>query len=613
MEDQSILEPLKAYQNTLKNKFSEKAKEYLAELTKQSGVNVEENKKTVAAYRTAKEKSEKAQRKLNSITAIKVLLIVLAVASLIGIAVCIYYAATREEKTLPVLLAVAFLVVGIVCIVLVCTVVKKVIKERQVALKKLLDRVQALLSEAQAQMAPLNALFDWNIPNKIINRTTSLIEMDDCFNVEKYEYLSRSFGLSDQIGENASTCYVLSGSIVGNPFLVRRDFKCRMLPKVYEGSLTIHWTDHGVDSKGRPTTIHRSETLHASVTKPAPDYLYETKLIFGSEVAPDLTFDRTPSGTKGMTEREIEKKIQRDDKKMNHMEREAVESGSMTSFTKIDNFEFESLFGAWNRNNEVQFRLLFTPLAQTNMEALIRNQEPYGDDFCFTKEKKLNYVSSDHGNAQDLSADPRNYMSYDYEEITKKFLSYNETYFASLYFDLAPILSIPLYQQHKPKEYLYGETLSRNYTNFEAECMANSFEEKAFRPDHAETPSILKSTFLQKDGKFDHVSVQANAYRTERHTEYVSVFGGDMRSHSVPVDWDEYIPVSKNTTMAFRSLPVSRREYTNSVSRSEELTSIRKKATNTVFRRGFLAFCVDEMLTKTDDARLDNLLKHKEN
>ena len=613
MEDQSILEPLKAYQTALKEKFSEQAKDYFSELTVQSGIDVEANKKTVCSYRHTKEMGEKAQKKLNSMKGIRVLLIVLSVLFLSGAVLCVVLSFDREEKTLPIVLSVLFLLFGVGCIVLIATVVKKIIQKRRLTLQSLLSKEESLLNEARAQMAPLNALFDWNIPNKLINRTTSLIKMDDCFNVQTYEYLAKSFGLTDQIGENASTCYVLSGSVVGNPFLVRRDFKCRMLPKVYNGSLTIHWTEHTIDGKGRPTTIHRSETLSASVTKPAPDYTYETKLIFGSEVAPDLSFDRVPSGVKGMSAREIEKKIRRDNKKMNRMEKEGVESGSLTSFTKIDNFEFESLFGAWNRDNEVQYRLLFTPLAQTNMEALIRNQVPYGDDFSYTKEKKLNYVSSVHGNAQDLSANPNNYISYDYEEARQKFLSYNEGFFASLFFDLAPILSIPLYQQHKPKEVLYHTTFSRNYTNFEAECMANAFDERVFKPDLANTPSILKSTFVQKDGNIDHVSIQANAYRTIPRTDYVSVLGGDMRTHAVPVPWDEYIPVSKNTTMALRSLPVSQKEFSGELSASEAFASVRNKTTNTVFQRGFLAFCVDEMLTKTDDACLENLLKRKEN
>ena len=36
--------------------------------------------------------------------------------------------------------------------------------------------------------------------------------------------------------------------------------------------------------------------------------------------------------------------------------------------------EFEVLFGAQNRNNEVQFRLLFTPLARKQLLALMKDK-----------------------------------------------------------------------------------------------------------------------------------------------------------------------------------------------------------------------------------------------
>ena len=63
----------------------------------------------------------------------------------------------------------------------------------------------------------------------------------------------------------------------------------------------------------------------------------------------------------------------------------------------MGNSEFEVLFGATNRNNEVQFRLLFTPLAQKQLLGLMKDKEiAFGDDFNFIKRNKINIIIPDH-------------------------------------------------------------------------------------------------------------------------------------------------------------------------------------------------------------------------
>ena len=54
-----------------------------------------------------------------------------------------------------------------------------------------------------------------------------------------------------------------------------------------------------------------------------------------------------------------------------------------TNFTEMGNAKFDALFGAVDRNNEVEFRVLFTPLAQKNMLDLLTDKNHYGDDFYF--------------------------------------------------------------------------------------------------------------------------------------------------------------------------------------------------------------------------------------
>ena len=63
-----------------------------------------------------------------------------------------------------------------------------------------------------------------------------------------------------------------------------------------------------------------------------------------------------------------------------------MDNDETTNFTAMTNDKFDVLFGATDRTNETEFRLLFTPLAQNSMINLIENAKPYGDDFYFVKE-----------------------------------------------------------------------------------------------------------------------------------------------------------------------------------------------------------------------------------
>ena len=88
-------------------------------------------------------------------------------------------------------------------------------------------------------------------------------------------------------------------------------------------------------------------------------------MVYGNEAAPDLKFSRKPTHANELSEKQLEKKVKRGGKLLAKRSRRAIEEGRR--FTEMASTEFEVLFGAADRNDEVQFRLLFTPLAQANM------------------------------------------------------------------------------------------------------------------------------------------------------------------------------------------------------------------------------------------------------
>lgn len=600
MED-SILEPLDLYHARLKSLHHENASKYFDELVKKSGISVAENHETIKVYDAKNKKLGHIKRTLRKYQMIKTGLILGSILFIILGVIAIY---TGVKKQIPLYLGILFLCISFALAIIGFILIKKkinpVCKNIEAKRLSLEEELQNLLDKAWSQMAALNALFDWNMPAEIITRTTPLIQLDPYFDAKKLQYLKEKYHFAENDKENISTIFVQSGSILGNPFLLCRTYKQLWINKTYTGTLTIHWTEQVRGSDGKTQTVHRSEILHASIIKPAPNYDYETYLVYGNDAAPNLNFYRYPSEVNGKSEKAIAKMVSSGVKKLDRLAREAVEKNQ--NYTRLNSDEFEVLFGGENRDNEVEFRLLFTPLAQKNEVKLIKSQVPYGDDFYFEKAKNLNYIKSNHSQTQDYYADPNQFIGFSVDQMKEKFVQFNDKYFQSLFFDFMPLLSIPLYQQHKPKEYIYKEEYRSNITSFEHEALANSFDCDLLKNPASATDSILKATFEKKNKTVDLVKIRANSFKATERIEFISVFGGDGRVHSVPVPWIEYEPIYQDTWMEVKAQNGSRPQF-NHISQTEAfqkfMTNSQRK-TAILFERGLMAALLKEQTANVD-------------
>ncbi len=225
-------------------------------------------------------------------------------------------------------------------------------------------------------------------------------------------------------------------------------------------------------------------------------------------------------------------------------------SGEGRSFTVMANREFDALFDATDRNHEVQFRLLFTPLAQQEMLKLLKDSETgFGDTFVFEKTHMINVVQSRHMRHTDISGDPEKFLAYELAQARMFFNGYHNDFFRSFYFGIAPLLAIPLYQQHRPHSDIYKDTYSHKPCFWEHEAIANHHGEAMFNHPECVTRSILKtSTQHEADGS-QTVHVTASGFRSVERIHHVSVRGGDGRSHQVPVHWNEYFGVQNSANM----------------------------------------------------------------
>lgn len=510
-----LLEPELLYTSELKQKHNDNVVSYFDNLVKISGVDPEENKKTCKAYYDAFADLEKLNKKSRNLNLLKVLLIILC-----------------------------FVIVGIFLLIFVYKPKRKALDEK---IKEQQNLVNSLLAKANQEMAPLNALFESSIPSKIMETTTPLIDMDRIFDVKKYEILRDKYGMWDNSDEDSSTLDLQSGNILGNPFVVFKELNKKMMMERYEGTLSISY--YVGSGQNRRLMV---ETLHAFVEKPKPVYSTNTYLLYGNDAAPNLTFSRNPSEINKLDEKGIDKYVRHHEKDLEKMAEKATKKGG--NYTPLGNSEFELFFGGLDRNNEIEYRLLFTPLAQKSMLQILKSKVGFGDDFRFVKDKGLNLITSTHSQGDVLFVNASDFKGFDFEKVKEFFITFNNNYFKALFFDFAPLLAIPLYQQHKSQEYIYKNNVGSNFNCFEHEVVANRFDISRFKPKNAGTNVILKTSLVSKEKESDIVNVSAHAFEKFSRTDYVPKLGGDGKMHSVPVHWVEYVPVSRDEQIRISDL-----------------------------------------------------------
>ena len=547
MSEGNIFEPLSAFKGVYKDKFDKNANDYFDELTKRSNIDIEANRKTNREIVKATADAEKLNKKISTRIGLRVFLIVLIVFSFIAAILGIYLAATNEsgEMLLPILLIVIGVVLIALFFVLIFVVINPKLKSLR-ALKKEQDSlIVKLKNEAWAQMEPLNKLFVDSTNIRLFKMTMPLINLDKMFDSKRLDYLVNKFKLGDVNDINRSTLYVQSGDIVGNPFFFARDLVHYLGTKTYSGSITITWTTSSYVN-GKLVTQSHSQVLTAYVTKPCPYYHDESYLVYGNEAAPDLVFSRVDSDAEILDEKQIQKVVAKEEKKLKKKADQSLKKGG--TFTVLGNTEFDVLWGAQDRNHEVQFRLLFTPLAQRQLLQLMKDKTVgYGNNFNFIKHKMINVIQPDHLATTTFDIGAQSYRSMNYDTTRATFLNMNNKYFKDIYFAFAPILAIPIYQQHKPHEYIYKDKYSSYVSFYEHEKVANAINESAFKHPLSKTRNILKTSTV-KSGEFtDTIKVTAYGYDTIKHIERVRMVGRDGKTHTVPVEWIEYIPVENDS------------------------------------------------------------------
>ena len=567
---EDVYEPLAKYRDEFKTRFARLVREKFKALTKASQVDVSANRRLVAEIQKL-EKAIQSQR-------FKKLLLgcLMAVSFGAGIVALIGAILASDAGADNVGAWIFATVVGFAVGVLLIAPFRNVSQR----LKELEAELEAKMQEAWAQMEPLNRLYTWDITPKLIEATVPRIAFDPYFTADRLTSLHTQFGWDDGFNDGKSVIFAQSGTLNGNPFVFGQYLEMEWGEETYEGTKLISWVEWEQGPDGKQHSVHRSEILHAYVTKPIPVYTEQKVLLYGNDAAPNLSFSRNPSGFSGDDAGFLDglKKKWR----LSRLKSFSRNLKDDSDFTLMSNHEFETWFHAKDRDNEVEFRLLFTPIAQTQMLQLMKDTKVgYGDDFSFIKQRKVNALFSAHLNKATIETDPARFRNWNYDDAFSTFIQFNEQYFKDAYFALAPILAIPLYQQMRTHEDIASGLVSFGEPSFwEHEAIANYYGEKQFQHPRCITRSILKTQEAERDGGEVSIAVTAYGYRGEERVEYKRALGGDGNWHQVPVHWTEYLPVSRTSTFALS-------EQQNP---SESFQVRMRKAKSPIYRRSLYSF-----------------------
>ncbi len=527
---EDIYDPLDEYVHVFRDRFKQVAKDTFAQLAEEAKVDVEANRETCRQIYETEESIDSLTSDISRTTFCCVALWALVVME--GVAVYVLYDGLSTWQVILLVLLLALLVT------LLLTVFHPRLRKQKDERDDLEQTADDFRNEAWRQMEPLNRLYDWDVLTRMMTKTVPRLEFDPYFTTQRLADLQHVYGWDGTFNRERSVIYSHSGLINGNPFVLCRTRKMEMGAKTYYGHLTIYWTTEERDSDGKYHTVHHSETLTAEVAAPYPEYYEKTRLFYGNTAAPDLIFYRRKSG---MADKEGSLSYWWKRRRLKSKSRDL----SNLDFAMMTNEEFEVAFDTSNRNNNQQFALLFTPLAQKNMLKLLKDYEAgYGDDFDFDKNRMINTIISDHIQSFDLDMNPDQYRQFDYAKAERDFFEINVRHFRAIYFCLAPLLCVPMYQQIRPLQAIYGKDMPRHSAFWEHEALANFWGQDHFKHPGCVTDCILKTHEDRgADGK-STITVYAHGYRAEERVSFVSKWGGDGHMHNVPVYWDEYIPVT---------------------------------------------------------------------
>lgn len=556
-------DPYDFYKKDLKEQVNEKATKLIEDLTKKGNVDIDANISLSKEIKNLEKEIEEFKDKRTGHKVLRGVLIFLIIAGVISVLIGAYgWFFKGEGSTLNILLFLIGIVVIIASILINFLVINKKIKQYDKILNELKTKHQTKVNEAWKLLEGLRNGLNFKQFVDFVNSLETSIKLDYEVDYKKLMAIKNNYNIDWEFSKKESIVDVFTGSIAKNPFVRVLISREQIRDYVYEGHRVVTWTERVRGSDGKSHTVTRSQTLTATYTAPAPFYDTYSMIIYGNGAAPNLSFSRNPSGLeKDHDEKDVEKLVKKRSAEIEDLAEKAVKEGK--NFTALTNNEFDALFYAVDRNNETEFRLLFTPLAQQNMIELICATDTYGDDFSFVKRNMMNYIVSYHSLASINFDYTKYYNFYDYSLLKEDYINSINSAFYSLYFDLAPILAIPLYQMNEA--HFDDRIKDEIITDYEAEAFANHMDGKLFIHPAAKTKQILKLSKMNNYKNSKQYRVSSYAYDQIPQVVYIPVLCQNGRTYDVPVQWFRYDELNRETNVAISKIKENKVSETTNI------------------------------------------------
>ena len=561
-----IMDPLEFYNTSGAEALRKNAVQFFDGRLEQAGIDEAANRALAEAYERAEAqcREERNERKDYIIFSVVALLLVVG-----GFAFISMY----DTSWAYILLGVLMCALGGVWFIKKLSPALKMQEER---IRGAEQKAQALAQQARAQLEPLEKLLSPRDSLDLIQQTVPELVFHDSFSRDHYDAL-RNFDFRDDDNKDSSVIRSLTGTLNGNPFAFLEHLTFEMRKETYTGKRTIEWTENVVekDKKGNEVVKprRRTQTKSAEFRADKPYFYTYATLGYGHETAPELSFSRKPGKVHELGDNRLEGKVRRGKWALEWQSRQALRRGQ--DFLPMANEEFEVLFGATDRNNEHQFRQMFTPQAQRSMTRLLRDGTLGGDTFSFRKKRRFNTISCSE---KVFRESPRKWHDYSVQKAREAFVKYQEEYFHLIFSAFAPLLAVPLYWERSAVEPV--STGLGQFSPCEHEMMANQLPRELLVTGDCETRAILKTSLISTSEQGDLIRVWASGFTTYPRVAAVEVSGWkDKRTHFVDVEWDEYISRTKVTTVL--------------VGRATEEDMALTQQPGTVFHHGLFAKIMD--------------------
>ena len=522
-----ILNPVR-YRTDFLKEHASGTETYLNELLEQTGTSLKENQAACQEISALDKVLLKTKRKFSLFkVGMGILLTLLVILTLTAIGGA-YYVFTEPGISLSpaaiysifascILVAVGFLVL----IVLTSVFLSKKNKKFRATISNFEEVIDTKIQEAFVKLHDFYRTFNYSQVYSQMQTQIPEIEFLKSADTNFVKYIEKNF---DPVYMPSSTSMLVNykaGYFYKNPFIVGMYKEMNMVPHTYTGSLAIsYYTGFGE---------HRrlvSETLHATLVKPKPEYKYIAVNSLYANAVPELEFEKTP--VLDYNPAKHDKYIKQAEKMLALIEKKNAD------FTPMSNTEFEALFPAIKRSSEQKYRAFFGQVAQQNLVNFAKTLTS-GRNYTYSKSHNTNEVAL-RELSESFDLNPLDFVDYDLTSFLSKYQEYAKVLSASLYDSFIPYLSNPVLLEgniSKQPEY------SKKPSILEHLALLTKFKNSELLPSEAGIDEYI----LEPLSEYENVC-KVHSFKAVPRVDYVVVNAGDG-PHQVPVNWTEYIPVFK--------------------------------------------------------------------